>query len=442
MGATWKDFFLHLTLAGIFQEEAFVPVPISSINEAFPPKPHHKILTHEVPEDRVKADRKEVVEYREKAKKEPDLFLPKLARSLSNLGLSLSGLGQKDEAFKVTVEAVEISRCLNEDPPLNRPVLLGVNLNNLGNRLYEQGKVKEALEPTREAEIIFRELTTKYDGNSKADLARSLWDIGLYLNELGQHEDGLNTTLESVELSRQLVKQNPERFNAYLTSGLNILGKIYSDLELNEEALKATQESEEINKTSGDSKIIHSKPKPETKIDVGAMTIQEIKPQNEIEKYLEDSSIRKGGNPSFVIMMGTVGAGKTTIRRKEYAKGYVNLDAGDIFANLAKGEYLDFPGELEIPLEMVGRMLAKEAIRQKRNMVVEVIGDSTEDTEAMAKVMVTAGYEIVPVLVKCEVKEGYLRHTKAVATDPKNISAYFTQDYHKKWILNAVKGVE
>lgn len=251
MGATWKDFFLHLTLAGIFQEEAFVPVPISSINEAFPPKPHHKILTHEVPEDRVKADRKEVVEYREKAKKEPDLFLPKLARSLSNLGLSLSGLGQKDEAFKVTVEAVEISRCLNEDPPLNRPVLLGVNLNNLGNRLYEQGKVKEALEPTREAEIIFRELTTKYDGNSKADLARSLNDIGKYLNELGKPKEGLKPAREAVEISRQLVKENPKRFNTYLASGLNILGKIYNGLGLKEEAHKADQESEEISKKKG-----------------------------------------------------------------------------------------------------------------------------------------------------------------------------------------------
>ena len=248
MGATWKDFFLHLTLTGTFPEEAFVSVPISSINEAFPSKPQPKILTHEGPEDRVNADRKEAVEYREKAKKEPDLFLPKLARSLSNLGLSLSELGQKDEAVKVTLEAVEISRCLNEDPPLNRPILLGVILNNLGNRLYEQGKVKEALEPTREAEIIFRELTTKYDGNSKADLARSLNDIGLYLNELGKHEDGLKTTLEAVEVSRQLVKENPKRFNTYLASGLNILEKIYNGLGLKEEAHKADQELEEISK--------------------------------------------------------------------------------------------------------------------------------------------------------------------------------------------------
>ena len=251
MGATWKNFFLHLTLTGIFQDEAFVSVPISSINEAFPSKPNPKILTHEFPEDRVNADRKEVVEYREKAKKEPDLFLPKLARSLSNLGLSLSGLGQKDEAVKVTVEAVEISRCLNEDPPLNRPILLGVILNNLGNRLYEQGKVKEALEPTREAEIIFRELTTKYDGNSKADLARSLNDIGKYLNELGKPTEGLKPAQEAVEISRQLVKENPKRFNTYLASGLNILGKIYNGLGLKEEAHMADQESEEISKKKG-----------------------------------------------------------------------------------------------------------------------------------------------------------------------------------------------
>jgi tetratricopeptide (TPR) repeat protein len=254
-GNTWKDFFLYLSLPGVWKDEAGVEMLGGEILDIFPPPlKKEKPLEISKPEATPKAkkerilesDRIKVEEYRIKAKQDPGLYLPELAKNLSNLGLSLGEVCQKEEAIKATLEAVEISRCLNEDPPMNRPILLGVILNNLGNRLYEQGKIKEALESTREAERIFRELTSKYGENTKADLARSLNEIGKYLSEIGEHQEGLKRSQEAVELSRQLVNKNPEMNLVLLAESLHNLGLGLRDGGQLKEALEKTKEAADL----------------------------------------------------------------------------------------------------------------------------------------------------------------------------------------------------
>ena len=66
------------------------------------------------------------------AQTRPDAFLPDLARSLNNLGNSLSGLGRREEALAATQEAVDIRRRLAQTRPDAFLPDLAISLNNLG----------------------------------------------------------------------------------------------------------------------------------------------------------------------------------------------------------------------------------------------------------------------------------------------------------------------
>lgn len=159
----------------------------------------------------------------------------------------------------------------------------------------------------------------------------------------------------------------------------------------------------------------------------------------ELKKFFDDSSHCRDGQPKFILLTGGIGNGKTTIRRKQYASGYVHLDAAEIFANFAKGKYYDFPVAFEGPLETVGSLIAEQAIKERRNIVMEVIGDSLEDTSVIIAAMKSAGYDVKLSFVECDQPEAYKRHLHAVKTDVNYVSAFHTQRFHKKWILGAIE---
>jgi len=131
------------------------------------------------------------------------------ARLLSDLGVSLSALGRREDALVAAKEAVDIYRTLGQSnlrtflPGLTR------SLNNLGLILSELGWREDALAATEEAADIYRTLA---DSNPEAflpDLARSLNNLGLMLSELGRREDALAAAEESAEIYRTLAKSKP-----------------------------------------------------------------------------------------------------------------------------------------------------------------------------------------------------------------------------------------
>ena len=70
----------------------------------------------------------------------------------------------------------------------------------------------------------------------------------------------------------------------------------------------------------------------------------------------------KNDQPELIIIMGGVCTGKTTLRKNKYANGYVNIDAGEIFIELSKGEYYDFPSHLEGTMNQIGLKKMRESI--------------------------------------------------------------------------------
>ena len=154
--------------------------------------------------------------------------------------------------------------------------------------------------------------------------------------------------------------------------------------------------------------------------------------------------------PKLVIVMGGVGAGKTTIRRQQFSKGFVNFDIGDIYTAFKEAfgkEYARLPQYVMVATDMV----FKESIEAKKNIVIEIIGDSYEAITPVIDKMKESGYDVSIQGITCDIAEAYERHHKAVKEDENYISAYFTQESTLRVFYNyfdlgevpeAVKAVE
>ena len=165
------------------------------------------------------------------------------AGALSNLGIFLSAVGQKQEALTPTEEGVRILRQVEGSQPEARR-FLAMALNNLSKALGELGRPQEALATTEEALKIFRELA-KTNPAFLNYLAGSQTNLGKFLGELGRRQEALAATEEAVKIGRELVKTNPA-FQGDLAVSLSNLGGSYSELGRRQEALTPTEEALKI----------------------------------------------------------------------------------------------------------------------------------------------------------------------------------------------------
>lgn len=134
-----------------------------------------------------------------------------------------------------------------------------------------------------------------------------------------------------------------------------------------------------------------------------------------------------GTPPQFVVFMGGVGSGKTTIRRQQFAKGYVHFDSGEIYTAFKKRFGKDHP-RLNEYVAVASDMIFRESMEAKKNIVIEIIGDSYEAITPVIDKMRDAGYNISVQGITCDIAEAYKRHLKAVSEDWDYLSSYFTQE--------------
>jgi GTP pyrophosphokinase len=156
------------------------------------------------------------------------------------------------------------------------------------------------------------------------------------------------------------------------------------------------------------------------------------------DSFFDDfSRSSPGTKPRFVLFTGPIGAGKTRLRRRHYPSGYVVLDAADIFNALSAGRYFDFPDWLEEPMEAVGREVARRAVAERRHIVSEMVGHDASELVRLTDAVVEAGYELQVAYVHCDFAEAWRRN---LARGDDNISAWFSQPYHFRWLLEAFGG--
>ncbi|MFA6307140.1 MAG: zeta toxin family protein [Patescibacteria group bacterium] len=131
--------------------------------------------------------------------------------------------------------------------------------------------------------------------------------------------------------------------------------------------------------------------------------------------------------PQFVIFMGGVGSGKTTIRREKYATGYVHFDFGEIYKTIKK-EFEKNNPKLSSYTALASDMILRESLGAGKNIAIEIIGDNKALIDPLIDKMKKLGYELSLQFISCDPVEAYKRHLKAVKEDKNYLSAYFTQE--------------
>lgn len=158
---------------------------------------------------------------------------------------------------------------------------------------------------------------------------------------------------------------------------------------------------------------------------------------DEVERFFDDSSLVRDGQPRAVVLMGGVAAGKTTLRLTNYSKGFVLIDAAEIFHHLSGKAFLDFPVALLEPLELIGPLVTQRAISERRNIVTEIIGAESEPTIELVSALTSAGYHVEAITVTCDLEESIRRNQNR----GDNISAYYAEPFQRRWLVDACSQV-
>ncbi len=80
-------------------------------------------------------------------------------------------------------------------------------------------------------------------------------------------------------------------------------------------------------------------------------------------------------------------------------------------------------------------MAASRAIKERRNIVTEIIGDNFESTKKLIDLLTSIGYKVETIAVTCDMEEAWQRNLNR----GDNISAYYAEPFQYKWIIDACK---
>lgn len=133
-----------------------------------------------------------------------------------------------------------------------------------------------------------------------------------------------------------------------------------------------------------------------------------------------------------VVLTGPMCTGKTTIRDEQYGKGFLHLDAAELFVRLAGSSQPRFCGPYLAEVDAIGRNLFELAIRKGYNQVIEVIGSEANVLIAMISRLYDCGYKVDVQHVHAPLEECITR--QAIRGDD-NLSAYYTEGFHQSWVL-------
>jgi hypothetical protein len=154
----------------------------------------------------------------------------------------------------------------------------------------------------------------------------------------------------------------------------------------------------------------------------------------EVKKFFDDSSVPAGGEPMLVVLFGATCSGKTFVRKRDYSKGYVVVDAAEVFLNLCRGERFQFGTIFGKVIDAIGSYVTLRAMRERRNIVTELPVTENEELEAVCEAALSLDYRVNVLHVQCSLEDAQLRLLSRGADE---ISARQTQPYHLEWITRA-----
>jgi len=90
-------------------------------------------------------------------------------------------------------------------------------------------------------------------------------------------------------------------------------------------------------------------------------------------------------------------------------------------------------------MDQIGSAIILRAIKEKRNIVTEIIGVDPEKLLILLDAIESTGYKVDVIALTGHIKETWIRNINRGAN---NISAYYCEPYHMQWILEAVKKIK
>lgn len=170
--------------------------------------------------------------------------------------------------------------------------------------------------------------------------------------------------------------------------------------------------------------------KPQTRIGIDELTSDEVKlSAPKIMQYLKEG--HKSEEPELVIIMGPVAAGKTSYIKKHYANGFVWIDMARIFFDLQKDTGIKLNRKNEI-INFIGIVTLELAILEKRNIVVEMIGEDLEKIEGVIDAMKMQGYN-TKITIKNSVDDSCFGGENSESKPAEYMSAFYTESFHIDW---------
>jgi formylglycine-generating enzyme required for sulfatase activity len=162
----------------------------------------------------------------------------------------------------------------------------------------------------------------------------------------------------------------------------------------------------------------------------------EIDIESEVDRLFDDSSLAHGDPPRAVILMGSIATGKTTMRSKEYSRGFVLIDAAEMFHHMSRDNvFLDFPDAFLEPLATIGPIIARRAVAERRHIVTEIVGADYTLVDNLLSALQSAGYTVEVVDVMCDLEEALRRNENR----GDNVSAYHAEQFQRQWIIDACR---
>lgn len=159
----------------------------------------------------------------------------------------------------------------------------------------------------------------------------------------------------------------------------------------------------------------------------------------ELDAAVVDRSFNIGvlsdGEPRCVLVLGGICTGKTTFRRQQFAAGYVALDAADIFLNLSGMVQVAVDSMLCDPIDLMGGLVAARAVRERRILVIEMIGSDGQKLERIILALQANGHLVEVKMLTCDVTEAIRR---SEMRQPDRFSAHHTEQLHAAWLLDAL----
>ena len=157
-------------------------------------------------------------------KKNPEVYLPDIGKTLNNLAVLLSAKNELIQSQVYYEESLEIRRALSEKNPEVYLPAVGLTLNNLANLLSAKNELSKSQIYYEESLEIRRALSKKKPEVYLPDVGSTLNNLANLLSDKNELSQSQLYYKEALELYRVLSKKNPEVYLPYVAGMLNNLG--------------------------------------------------------------------------------------------------------------------------------------------------------------------------------------------------------------------------